>query len=412
MFFLFVLIFIAFLDFYVFQGVKILTSGILIPNYRTWIHAAFWIINWGVLLLLIIGMMNYQKTHSFPMYAKWSMNFFLTFLVSKLVFILFIFSEDVFRLGSGVLQNLFSDSNRNAHFLPSRRAFFSQLGIAVAAIPFVAFVYGMTKGKYNFKLHKQILYFRDLPESFDGYIITQTSDIHSGSFDELDGVQKGVDMAMSHESDLYVFTGDLVNNLASEIEPYIDMFSKITANDGKYAVMGNHDYGDYIRWSSLDEKTNNLNQLALNHQKMGQKLLRDQHIKIEKNGESIYLLGVENWGVGFGERGNLGKALENVPKDAFKILLSHDPSHWEKEVKNNPTPIQLTLSGHTHGAQMGIEIPGFKWSPVKYRYPHWAGLKEENGRNLYINRGFGFLAFAGRVGIWPEITVIKLRRQV
>ncbi len=205
-----------------------------------------------------------------------------------------------------------------------------------------------------------------------------------------------------------MFTGDLVNNQASEIEPWIPVFKQIKAKSGKFSVLGNHDYGDYKQWDSIEQKGNNLISLKENHKKLGFRLLLDEHIQIEKNGQSIALVGIENWGLGFGQRGDLNKALKGLDPDIIKILLSHDPSHWDAEVKNHPQNIHLTLSGHTHGMQFGIELFGFKWSPVKYRYPNWAGLARYQHRYLYVNRGFGFLGFAGRVGIWPEITVIEL----
>ena len=267
----------------------------------------------------------------------------------------------------------------------------------------------MVKGKYKYTVHRHTLYFDDLPKEFDGFTITQISDIHAGSFDDSDAVQRGIDLINKQKSDLFVFTGDLVNNEAKEIEPWINHFKQIEAAEGKYSILGNHDYGDYIRWNSIVDKVDNLTQLKAYHNEIGFHLLLDEQVSITRNGKSIKLMGVENWGVGFGKRGNLNKALNGTPIQDFKILLSHDPSHWNAEVKNHDSKIHLTLSGHTHGMQFGIEKFGIKWSPVKYRYAHWAGLLEENSRYLYVNRGFGFLGFSGRVGIWPEITVLELR---
>jgi hypothetical protein len=254
------------------------------------------------------------------------------------------------------------------------------------------------------------LFLPDLPENFDGFTITQISDIHAGSLDSVKGVMRGIDLINAQKSDLFVFTGDLVNNQATEIEPWIEMFKQITAPSGEFSVLGNHDYGDYIRWNSADDKVENLQRLKANHDKLGFRLLMDENVLISRGGNKIALLGVENWGLGFGQRGNLNKALAGLDPKMIKILLSHDPSHWDAEVKKHPLNIHLTFSGHTHGMQFGIEIFGFKWSPVQYRYRNWAGLAHENGRYLYVNRGFGFLGFAGRVGIWPEITVVELRK--
>ena len=217
-------------------------------------------------------------------------------------------------------------------------------------------------------------------------------------------------MIKSLNADLIVFTGDLVNTFASEFDPWVADFKTLKAPYGQFSILGNHDYGEYTQWETEEAKQQNFEAVKAHHAKIDFKLLLDESVKIEKNGQSLRLLGVENWGVGFGKRGNLEKALHQVNASDFKILLSHDPTHWENEVKMHPQHIHLTLSGHTHGMQMGIEIPGFKWSPIQYRYPKWAGQYEEAGRNLYINRGFGVLGFRGRVGIWPEITEITLKK--
>lgn len=208
-----------------------------------------------------------------------------------------------------------------------------------------------------------------------------------------------------------MFTGDLVNHHAEEIEPMLSIFKEIKAPYGQFSIIGNHDYGDYVSWNSPKEKVANFEKFKDQHKRLGYRLLLDENVKIQKDGQEITLVGVENWGVGFQSKGDLQKALEGTRKEEFKILLSHDPSHWDREVKNNASKIHLTLSGHTHGMQFGIETPILKWSPVQYRYPNWAGLVEESGRYLYVNRGFGFHAFSGRVGIWPEITVIELRKK-
>jgi predicted MPP superfamily phosphohydrolase len=251
-----------------------------------------------------------------------------------------------------------------------------------------------------------------LPAAFDGFTITQLSDIHSGSFDDVAAMQKGIDLAIAQKSDLFVFTGDLVNNAASEIEPYLNRFGSIKAPYGQFSILGNHDYGDYIEWKSPEAKAANLETLKQHHKTLGYRLLLNENVTIEKGGQKISLIGVQNWGRGFIQMGDLNKALRDVPKDAFKVLLSHDPTHWEDHVRYNSANIHLTLSGHTHGAQFGVEIPGFKWSPVKYKYLDWAGLANHNERYLYVNRGFGFLAFSGRLGIWPEVTVIELKKKV
>jgi predicted MPP superfamily phosphohydrolase len=248
-------------------------------------------------------------------------------------------------------------------FFPGRRKFVSEIAVLVAAVPFTAFMYAMLKGKYDYRLHKVTLHFDDLPDAFDGFTITQISDIHSGSFDNRQAVQRGIDLARAQQSDLFVFTGDLVNNAAWEIEPYIDMFSTLKAPYGQFSILGNHDYGDYIQWNSEQEKADNLQQLKAHHKTLGYRLLLDEHVMLEKGGQKIALIGVQNWGKGFIQIGDLDKALRGVDKDAFKICLSHDPTHWEEKIRYHPTTIQLTLSGHTHGAQFGVETAGWRWSP-------------------------------------------------
>jgi predicted MPP superfamily phosphohydrolase len=324
-----------------------------------------------------------------------------------------LFLGDIGRFFYGIINHLVSSKEKTIEpYFPARRKFISEAAILVAAVPFTGFIYAMFKGKYDYKVHRETLYFDDLPEAFDGFTITQISDIHSGSFDNKAAVQRGIDLAKAQKSDLFVFTGDLVNNAAWEIEPYLDMFSQLKAPYGQFSILGNHDYGDYIVWNSEAEKAADLVKLKEHHQTLGYRLLLDENLVIEKGGQKISLIGVQNWGRGFIQLGDLDKALKGVDKNAFKILLSHDPTHWEEKVRYNPTTIHLTLAGHTHGAQFGVETAAFRWSPVQYRYLDWAGLVNEKNRYLYVNRGFGFLAFSGRLGIWPEITVITLKRKM
>lgn len=286
----------------------------------------------------------------------------------------------------------------------------SYISFVIFLMVILLFIDGIFRGKYAYRVIEQTLYFDDLPKNFDGFKIAQISDIHSGSFNNTKAVQKGINLVIKQKADLFVFTGDLVNNKAEEIKPWIPFFTKIKAPYGQFSILGNHDYGDYMAWKSPQEKQQNLENLKKYHQEIGFKLLLDEHVYLEKGNDKIVLAGVENWGIGFGERGDLNAALKGTSTQEFKVLLSHDPSHFDAQVKNYPSKINLTLSGHTHGMQFGIEMFGIKWSPVKLRYKHWAGLKEENNRYLYINRGFGFIGFSGRVGIWPEVTLITLRR--
>jgi predicted MPP superfamily phosphohydrolase len=285
------------------------------------------------------------------------------------------------------------------------------LALGLASIPFAGFLYGIIQGRYNYKVLKYELSFKDLPEAFDGVTITQISDIHSGSFTNKEKIQYGVDLINEQKSDLILFTGDIVNNKSEEMLPWMDMFKTLDAALGKFSILGNHDYGDYIDWKSKEDKVRNFQEVKDLHPKLGFDLLLNEHRYIEKNGQKLALIGIENWGKGFNQAGDLDKASQDVNQDDFKILMSHDPSHWEYKVKQDDFNYHLTLSGHTHGLQMGIEIPGFfRWSPSQYVYKQWAGLYNEFGRYINVNRGFGYHAFPGRVGIWPEITVITLKK--
>jgi uncharacterized protein len=408
-FLLAILLFSTFLNWYVFQAVRTLTFAFESEKTRQWIHLAYWLVFGGISVWYIWTFVRISITGEFSFSTQTMLNVFLTVVVTQLVCILFLFAEDIVRNLQAVIAYFLDTSN--GFSLPSRKFWVSVLAFVISIIPFSGFIYGMAFGKHNFKVHKEIIYFEDLPEAFDGFTITQISDIHVGSFKDPKHIQKGIDLAIAQNSDLFVFTGDLVNHKADEIEPFLTQFSSIKAPYGQFSIIGNHDYGDYIAWPSKEAKEENFEKFKQQHEKLGYRLLLDENIKIEKDGQYIQLMGVENWGVGFGARGDLKKALKETSVDDFKILLSHDPSHWDVEVKNNPNPIHLTLSGHTHGMQFGIETPIIRWSPVQYRYPNWAGIAVENNRYLYVNRGFGFHAFSGRVGIWPEITVIELRKK-
>ena len=396
------------IDFYAFQAFK------TIFKYK-WTHFFYWGVS-----LLIIGYFIYQLSISFDkrigltLATNQAIGFFLVVFVPKIVLLLFMFGEDIIRVPLATYRFFFQEKMAGTTYFPARRKFVSQLALFVAAIPFSSLLYGIYKGKYNYKVLKYTLTFDDLPSAFDGYKITQISDIHSGSFDNKEKITYGIDLINKQASDVILFTGDLVNNRADEMIPWIDTFKKLKAKDGKFSILGNHDYGDYIEWESDAAKVKNMEMLEDVHKQLGFDLLLNEHRYLEKDGKKIALIGVENWGAGgFKKAGDLQKASANITKEDFKILLSHDPSHWEQKVKNNNTHYHLTLSGHTHGMQFGIEIPGWiKWSPVKWRYSYWAGIYEEAGRFLNVNRGFGFLAYPGRVGIWPEITVITLKKRI
>ncbi|SNR14540.1 metallophosphoesterase [Tenacibaculum jejuense] len=339
---------------------------------------------------------------------QWAAGFMLLALLPKIMIVLVMFGEDIVRLFQKGVSMM---SNEATKPLAGRRKFISQLALSLAAIPFASMLYGIFKGKYNYKVLKYQLAFKDLPEAFDGFTITQITDIHSGSFDNKEKIQYGVDLINEQQSDMILFTGDIVNNFAHEMDDWIDVFKQLEAPRGKFSILGNHDYGDYSSWKTDEDKEANFQAIKDIHPKIGFELLLNESRYIEKDGEKIALVGVENWGKGFKKEGDLKKASEGIQKEDFKVLMSHDPTHWELKVKEDDFNYQLTLSGHTHGLQFGIEIPGFlRWSPSQYVYKQWAGLYEEFGRYINVNRGFGYHAFPGRVGIWPEITVIELKK--
>jgi len=361
----------------------------------------------------VIYLINYFSKH--PIHATLFHNliigFTFSFLIFKLLFSIFLLIDDASRiiefLGQWIFK-LFNTTN-NPIIYPNRRKFIGQIGLGLAAIPFLGMLYGITKGKYNFKVKNIKLSFKNLPKAFNGLKLVHISDIHSGSFDSVEDVRRGIDLVNKQDADIVFFTGDLVNNDSREIEPFIKNFKELKSKYGLFSCLGNHDYGDYKRWASAKAKQNNLDLLKQYHKEIGFNLLSNRSFEIAKDGQKLVILGVENWGKPpFPQHGNLDLALKNVDKNDFKILMSHDPTHWDYKVLKHPTNIDLTLSGHTHGMQFGVEIPGFKWSPIKYFYPRWAGLYRQAEQYLYVNRGFGFLGFPGRVGIWPEITVIKL----
>lgn len=398
-----------FLSWYSFQAFKTVLGEGGYEKFKVVYFSVYWLLYSIYIIYVFLAFMSVFREGEISNKSQSILNVLLTVTITQVTILLIMLGEDLFRGIQAGFNWLSSSTPQEKSYFPERRKFISQMALVLAAVPFSSFVYGIYKGKYNFKVLKETLYFDDLPPGFNGFTITQISDIHAGSFRDFSAVQKGIDLAKAQNSDLFVFTGDLVNRTADEIEPLLERFKEIKAPYGQYSILGNHDYGDYIQWDNPEDKVKNFDSLKAQHSRMDYKLLLDEHVTLEKDGSKIQLLGVENWGLGFKSKGNLNKALEGLNEQDFKILLSHDPTHWDEVIKNHPSKIQLTLSGHTHGMQFGIETPVFRWSPAKYRYPNWAGLAEKAGRFLYVNRGFGFHAFAGRVGIWPEITVITLK---
>jgi predicted MPP superfamily phosphohydrolase len=388
---------------YSFQAIKTLTSA-------KWIGMVYLLFVAFVIGNLLLHTLYFERTPQTEPRLMYAIGFFISLFVFQAVLTFVLLAEDVIRIPQAIY-HFFTRIPGEVQFMPARRVLISKIALGLAALPFTSLLYGMYRGKYNYKVLAYELEYEDLPEAFDGFTITQISDIHSGSFDNPEKVAYGIDLINQQQSDLVLFTGDLVNNKAAEIKPWIPYFSKISATYGIYSVLGNHDYGDYTRWETEELKSKNMESLFQSQKEMGWKLLLNEADFIEKKGARLAIVGVENWGNGFKQAGDLDRALAKVEEKDFKILLSHDPSHWEAKVLPHPYKVHLTLSGHTHGMQFGIEIPGWiKWSPVKWRYKQWAGIYEASNQKLNVNRGFGYLAYPGRVGMWPEISVITLKR--
>lgn len=402
-----------FLDIYSFFGLKSLFKtkrNRIIFSVAYWLMSAFIYYSFYRFHAAFTGGGFFSSTES-----NIHLGIILTAIVSKLVFVLFLLPQDLGRIlyAIGSFISILikgKDFEEDKSIFPSRRRFLTLAATGLAAIPFSTMLYGITKGKYAYTVNKVKLAFSDLPPAFEGFKIVQISDIHAGSLDSKSGVAKGVRMINEQDADVVVFTGDLVNSDKNEVDEYIDVFKEIKAKHGKFSVLGNHDY--YGEPDNAEAKGVYWTDFYKKYQAMGFKLLNNENTFIERDGERICLMGVENWGRGrwFPKKGDIDKALVNSTSDEFCVLLSHDPTHWDEKVIPHQKHIHLTLSGHTHGFQFGINMPGFKWSPAQYRYDKWMGLYEEAKQYLYINRGFGFLAFPGRIGMWPEITVIELNR--
>ena len=406
---IFILILLC-LDWYVFQSVRHVMQGAS-PRSRLSVFSLYWFFSALTVFVFLLGSVIH-----FGEWPKTLRTYLLAtlfgILIAKIIAAFFFLIDDIRRVlywsGGTVYSRIMRDSSFNAGNI-TRSTFMSWLGIGVGSSLFGTMLWGYGN-KYKYQVRRVSLKFDALPASFSGLRIVQLSDIHSGSFTDRKAVEQGIDLVNSLKPDLILFTGDLVNDRAVEMEPYINSFARLSAPMGVFSILGNHDYGDYAPWPNPEAKVANLNTLKQMQADMGWRLLLNEHVELERNGERIALLGVENWGAkaNFAQYGRLKDALAGTAHLPFKILMSHDPSHWEAEVKNYPD-IQLTLSGHTHGMQFGLEIPGFKWSPVQYVYKQWAGLYEAGNQQLYVNRGFGFIGYPGRVGILPEITVLELR---
>ncbi len=399
------------LDFYVFQALKTVTQNTS-EKVKMIVHGAYWILA-AATVVTLVSLPYIQALQTNKFFRNYIFAIMLGLFIAKLIGSAFFLVDDIRRLLMWLIAKL--SPGTGAHYADpagngiSRSVFLSWLGLGAGATIFGSLLYGFSN-KYNYQVKKIQLAFGNLPQAFKGMRIVHISDIHSGSFQNKAAVNKGVDLILKQEADLILFTGDLVNDRHDEMGDYIDVFNRLKAPMGVYSSLGNHDYGDYVAWPSEQAKTENLHKLKGVHAQLGWRLLMNEHVALEKDGEAIALLGIENWGAKgrFPKYGKMNEAHPGTEKYPFKILLSHDPSHWDAQIRTEYPDIDLMLAGHTHGMQFGIENPYFKWSPVQWMYKQWAGLYEEGKQKLYVNRGFGFIGYPGRVGVLPEITVIEL----
>lgn len=415
---LLILLFLFGVDVYVFRKF----SAVFQKTGRSWwFPPCYWLFSVGILVLFSIRH-NYANV-LFSERVKLLVGAILVAVcLGKLFFVAFLLLDDGMRLArqifrkKGFLKKHLSLPPQQAKSLPgkpiSRAEFLTKSGMVVASVPLVGISYGILSGAHDYTVFRKTVRLPDLPAAFHGIRIAQISDIHAGSFFRKKAVVGGVELLLKQKPDLIFFTGDLVNNRAKEVSRYLDIFSKLKAPLGTYSVLGNHDYGEYVRWHSPEARQKNLNDLKHAHRTMGWQLLINQHRMIEIGGEKMAVLGIENWSKmkRFPRYGKMALAHKNTDEAAVKLLLSHDPSHWDAQVRPHFKDINLMFSGHTHGMQCGIEIPGIKWSPAQYIFDQWAGLYHKKGQYLYVNRGFGYLDFPGRVGMPPEITIIELQK--
>ena len=405
---LFFILFIA-LDFYAFQGYKLLIKKWL-PNHTSLMHVTYWAVPLAF-FLLVLGVFVFSPNPTKSRLLVWSVSVLFGLFLGLIVWVAFLLLDDVVRLVKFSGSKLSSESDVKTI---SRSEFIITSGALLAGTFFSSMVYGIASGAHNYQVHKKTLRLKNLPSAFNGFKIVQISDVHAGSFWSKDGVRKGIQMILDQKPDAIFFTGDLVNSTSKEFEEFKEMFGLLKAKFGVYSVLGNHDYGDYHRWPDANgvTKEQNLDEMRKHHADMGWNLLLNENKIIEKDGEQLAILGVQNWSASsqfhsYGDMTETYKGLENIEN---KLLLSHDPSHWRAEILKKYPTIDAMFSGHTHGMQFGIDTKYYKWSPVKYKYPEWADLYEENGQYLYVNRGFGYLGYPGRVGFLPEISVFELEK--
>lgn len=410
-----IIIFVLLVDLYSWQGVKLLLNKKSNVTVRRFKRMHFWV---GFLAIILftstIFITALQNSHYFRTYVSATL---VIIYISKLLLCIFLLVDEVQRLIRWVIRKLSpAKPQPSTESTMTRSKFLATTGTLASGIPLIVLTKGIFRGAYNYQIHRVPLYLKNLPLAFEGLKVGQLSDIHTGSLLDKDSVHKGIQMLMQEKPDIIFFTGDLVNNRTDEAYELMNHFAEVKAPMGVFSIFGNHDYGDYTNWPSVEEKEQNLMDLVKVHKDMGWHLMRNDHVMLEKGSERIALVGVENWGDKgrFQKFGDLDMAMDKMPDAPVKLLLSHDPSHFDKIVTQQPQyrDIQATFSGHTHGFQFGIENSFIKWSPSQYLYPHWAGLYKEGNQQIYVNRGYGFLGYPGRVGILPEITIFELKRLV
>ena len=405
----FTLLFLV-IDYYVFQAVKTVTDD-WTPLWKNIARISFWvptIASFGALFWWTFGDPYGVSATT----RNWIITGLIATYFSKIFAVVFLFIDDLYRGFKWAVSFFYKGPSGD---LPGEgitsSEFLSKTALVAAAIPFGTMVYGIVSGAHDYRVRRKTIYLPNLPKAFDGIKIGQLSDIHSGSFFNKVAVKGGVEMMLQEKPDVLFFTGDLVNNESSEVKDYIDIFNKLKAPLGIYSVTGNHDYGDYHQWTSLAAKQKNFKDLMEAHRLMGFNLLMNQNHFLETAGEKIAVIGIENWGERkFSKYGKLDKAYAGTEEAPVKLLLSHDPSHWDSQVRPLYPDIDVAFAGHTHGFQFGIEIGNVKWSPSQYAYKQWAGLYQEGSQYLYVNRGFGYLGYPGRIGMPPELTIIELKR--
>ncbi len=399
------------IDFYVYQGVKVLTLH-LKPATREIVHWVYWGFTSFWAVSIFIGSfwgLSFQNVF----FRRFLLPFFFINFTTKLFAALFLLLDDIVRgIRWTFHQVLLMPSNSSSASTGiSRSTFLTKAAMMATVVPVFAMGYGIVSGAHDYRVRRVKVKLPHLPNAFHGLRIGQLSDIHSGSFFNKKAVRRGVSMLLQEKADIIFFTGDLVNNTADELDAYMDVFDKVKAPLGVYSVLGNHDYGDYIRWQSFNAKRKNLQVLCAAHQQLGWHLLMNDHKMIVQGSDQLAVIGVENWGTGgFPKYGRLDQAYRGTEDTPVKLLLSHDPSHWDAQIRPCYPDIDITFSGHTHGGQLGIETDYFKWSPVQYRYKQWAGLHQEGKQYLYVNRGYGYIGYPGRIGILPEITIMELEK--